>query len=479
MAENHASESKTLSEWLQSLDMQETLRNLGNPIVKEQIAVLTDLATLFPQSRHVPFEVVQLDYMQTGEQIKMLTDIRFKLLAFVPPIVGGGVTLLSSKAASTAGDHILTGSIGVLGFVLTLGIVLYDLRNSQLYNAHLHRAKVLEGVLGCIRSGAERLWPTPSTGGGKAYGGLQSPGAVETGGVHTQRAIALGSILGQRIAHDPALSIVYGVALGAWIFPIVRGFGTGFWMVITDWMGTSIKLTGGSGAATSVVALSAAVTSAIYFVARIKAEDRGWPVTHLGYDKPKERAWAKGYHEKIAHVEIENRKKDKELHLFKVTARDENLSGVVSRLRIRTRSVTSRRMRILNADKNQATILATNQIRQMLRIRDPMLEMVEVKNMNVLIGFNKGKVVIEHKIPIHLLVSVKKIAKISHGDWNTALCQPVNVIDACCIAGKIHGDADDIGEHSIKLEYYLCVGGLEPTEQAKADFAAGPTVSGL
>src|SRR5829696_4264392 len=111
--------------------MQKLLRD------KEQIAVLSDLATLFPAEkkaikpadnfRHLPFETVQLDYLQTGEQIKMLTDIRFKLLAFVPPIVGGGITLLLSKTAITAGDHFVVGCIGLLGFVLTLAIILYDL----------------------------------------------------------------------------------------------------------------------------------------------------------------------------------------------------------------------------------------------------------------------------------------------------------------------------------------------------------------
>jgi hypothetical protein len=237
-----------------------------------------------------------MDYMQTREQIKMLTDIRFKLLAFVPPIVGGGIALLSSKAATTAGDQILTGSIGLLGFVLTLGIILYDLRNSQLYNANVHRAKVLERVLGCISSGDERLWPTPSTVEGKAYGALQAPDSAETGGVHTQRARALGSFLGQRIGHDPALSLVYGVALVAWIFPVVRGFAAGIVMAFPNhW-----SITQGNGVSTSVVALVASLISAWIFVVRIKAHDRGWTATHLGYSEPREPKWVNGYHDKIA-----------------------------------------------------------------------------------------------------------------------------------------------------------------------------------
>jgi hypothetical protein len=218
---------------LELTNQDETLRSLHDYAVREQIAALANITAIFPQEekavappdnlRYVPFEIMQMDYMQTGEQIKMLTDIRFKLLAFVPPIVGGGIALLSSKATITAGDQILTGSVGLLGFVLTLGIVLYDLRNSQLYNANVHRAKVLERILGCITSGDEKLWPTPSTGGGKAYGALQASASAETGGVHTQRARALGSFFGQRIGHDPALSLVTGSRLGHGFFRLSEG----------------------------------------------------------------------------------------------------------------------------------------------------------------------------------------------------------------------------------------------------------------
>jgi hypothetical protein len=303
----------------------------------------------------VPFEIVALDYTQTGEQIKMLTDIRFKLLAFVPPIVGAGVTLLSSRAASTAADHILIGSIGVLGFMLTLGIVLYDLRNSQLYNAQVHRAKVLEQVLGCIGSGKEKLWPIPSTGGGQAYG-------RETGGVHTQRAIALGSFLRQRISHGLALSLVYGVALGAWIFPIVRDLGAGFWMTISNFLpayGIWITIrnfhpTHGNGLTTSGVALLAAIVGAILFRARMNAEDRGWTVIYLGYDEPKELSWAgKAYEDKI----VQEEKKRKRRWLFHVVAQNKfRLHWQLGKRRV------IRKLKLISSNNDSVTIAATRLI---------------------------------------------------------------------------------------------------------------------
>src|SRR4051812_2529842 len=88
------------------------------------------------------------DYQWTNEQIKLLTDIRFRLLAFVPPAVAAVVTLLSSTIlGSVSPSPLVMASVGFLGFRIMLGIVLYDLRNSQLYNALIHRAALIEKSL--------------------------------------------------------------------------------------------------------------------------------------------------------------------------------------------------------------------------------------------------------------------------------------------------------------------------------------------
>jgi len=115
--------------------------------------------------RKVPFEVAQIDYQWTNEHIKLLTDIRFRLLTIATPLVGVAVTLLSSQTvasststpAPSAATATLTAAVGIFGFILTWGVVLYDLRNSQLYNALVHRAKLLERVLGCVGSGHESI----------------------------------------------------------------------------------------------------------------------------------------------------------------------------------------------------------------------------------------------------------------------------------------------------------------------------------
>src|SRR5262245_9202545 len=111
---------------------------------------------------------------------------------------------------------------------------------------------------------------------------------------------------------------------GRGFFPIVRDLGAGFWMTLSNFLATrGIWITisnthpsDGNGLTTSGVALLAAIGGTILFRAGMNAEDRGWPVIHLGYDEPKEPSWAKGYEDKIAQEEIKRKRR----WLFKVVA---------------------------------------------------------------------------------------------------------------------------------------------------------------
>jgi len=73
----------------------------------------------------------------------MLTDIRFKLLAFVPTISGAAVGLLGQS--KPAADRL---GVGLLGLVATLGVLLYERRNTELFEQAANRAAELERVLG-------------------------------------------------------------------------------------------------------------------------------------------------------------------------------------------------------------------------------------------------------------------------------------------------------------------------------------------
>src|SRR3954462_2934075 len=84
---------------------------------------------------NVSREIAQLDYQVTQDMIKMLTDIRFRLLAILPPISAASVALVQARTLDTP---IVTGALGVLGFCIILGLLIYELRNSELYNTLIH-----------------------------------------------------------------------------------------------------------------------------------------------------------------------------------------------------------------------------------------------------------------------------------------------------------------------------------------------------
>jgi hypothetical protein len=132
---------------------------------------------------------LRLDYEHTSDLLRTLTDIRFKLLAFVPTIATASVGLVGHPRP--AADLI---GVGLLGLIATLGILLYELRNSQLYAAGLRRATELERALG-LRSALGAARPAPTL----RLGGLAP--------IHQVSGLAL----------------VYGAALAGWSYLVAWG----------------------------------------------------------------------------------------------------------------------------------------------------------------------------------------------------------------------------------------------------------------
>ena len=139
-------------------------------------------------------ELLKLDYQQTTDMLRSLTDVRFKLLALVPTLSGAAVAVLGHP--SSAAELL---AIGLLGLIATLGILLYELRNTQLSEYGLRRARNLEAQLG-LRA--------PD--GGAALGA--GPGAA--GGLFSQRPTPTLRLFGLApIDRDRGLALVYGAAL--------------------------------------------------------------------------------------------------------------------------------------------------------------------------------------------------------------------------------------------------------------------------
>jgi len=222
---------------------QSALKELGAPL---QPALPPSQQPISDQER----ASLHLDYEQTTELFRMLADIRFKLLAFVPTLTGIAISLLT-------GDKLEPGTIlvvGILGFFVTLGIILYELRNSLFYDLSISRAARLERILHFPRF--TRLRENPATPGiafnepggvfterppGKERG-ERSPviqyvlaflpkNPTETSAPQTpekQPARAKQDPLRQYILgflpvkHDIGLSLVYGASLGGWTFIVIH-----------------------------------------------------------------------------------------------------------------------------------------------------------------------------------------------------------------------------------------------------------------
>jgi len=140
---------------------------------------------------------VRLDYAQTTELLRTLTDVRFKLLAVVPTISGVAVALLGHGRTAA---ELLT--VGAVGLVATLGILVYELRNTQIYDYALDRAAALESRLGMV----------------SVFGSRSGRLFSERPGGRTVRLFGLTAV-----GHDRGLSLVYGVALAAWSYLVAWG----------------------------------------------------------------------------------------------------------------------------------------------------------------------------------------------------------------------------------------------------------------
>jgi hypothetical protein len=142
-------------------------------------------------------ERLRLDYDQTSELIRALMDVRFKLLAVVPTVAVAAVGLLGS--ARSAAELL---AVGVLGLLATVGLLLYDLRNTEILDAMLRHEQALERKLGLDVA-------------------LEKNGLD---GALSQFAPGRGRLFGLvTVGQERALGLVYGAALGGWSYLVAWG----------------------------------------------------------------------------------------------------------------------------------------------------------------------------------------------------------------------------------------------------------------
>ena len=140
---------------------------------------------------------LRLDYNETTDLMRGLTDVRFKLVAFVPTISGAAIAVLGHGRSTS---ELL--AVGLLGLVATVGIVIFDLRNTQLLDYAVLRARSLEGQLGFVS--------------------IFEPG--RPGGFFTERPgrdLRFFGVAG--VGHDRGLALVYSAAIGGWCYIVAWG----------------------------------------------------------------------------------------------------------------------------------------------------------------------------------------------------------------------------------------------------------------
>jgi hypothetical protein len=123
---------------------------------------------------------------------RMLTDVRFKLLALLPTVAGIALVAIVSTGGPlkdlTAAPRV---GLAVFGLLITLGLFVYETRNNELYDDLISRARRAEYELG-----------------------------VHTG-AFLGRAGTRPGLSGRVVRHGTAMSLVYGTVTIAWIAAIV------------------------------------------------------------------------------------------------------------------------------------------------------------------------------------------------------------------------------------------------------------------
>src|SRR5215212_10245383 len=89
-------------------------------------------------------EALFAEYGEVCDNFRMLTDIRFRLLAFLP-IASAAAVVAALVAAMNSDDQPAIGlavglALSLFGLVATIGLTTYNARNDQLYFELVRRA---------------------------------------------------------------------------------------------------------------------------------------------------------------------------------------------------------------------------------------------------------------------------------------------------------------------------------------------------
>lgn len=173
-------------------------------------------------------EKMKLDYQTTVEYHHKLGEFRFCLLALIPVATTVAIGLTQEDSSG-----LCRFAVGVFGFLMVIGLLIYDQRNSEICDELQMRAKVLEARLG--------FGPLDKEGQEKTQGHEpKNPKKIKKyrGGAFLDRPEQSRRLFKVLMWHDRALAIIYATSLGGWFFlmadGVVRGLSLsnpGIWCV--------------------------------------------------------------------------------------------------------------------------------------------------------------------------------------------------------------------------------------------------------
>jgi hypothetical protein len=137
-------------------------------------------------------EALLREYGEVASNFRLLTDIRFKLLAFLPIAAAAAAALRGAGAADTT-TAVTTLGLSLFGLIVTLGLVSYNARNDQLYNELVGRAAYIERSID-LPDGAFANRPTSW--------------------------LSISLPLGRRwpVEHGSSVALIYGASVALWAF---------------------------------------------------------------------------------------------------------------------------------------------------------------------------------------------------------------------------------------------------------------------
>jgi hypothetical protein len=142
-------------------------------------------------------EALLNEYHEVGDDFRLLSDIRFRLLGFLPLVALATTGLLTAGADGDDTGAVQTIALSGFGLAITLALATYNARNDQLYDALVGRAASIEWQLG-LHDGAFANRPRPwfSVGRGR---------------------------LAWPVNHRWPVGLIYGATCALWLFAILTG----------------------------------------------------------------------------------------------------------------------------------------------------------------------------------------------------------------------------------------------------------------